>query len=140
LGHDFVEIAADGTEIRPLASNEYATVVHCTLGGGEVDVPTYNVGIDEIWYFVSGEGEFWGRAGSGPDSEPVKVKTGTAVTIPPHVEFQIRSTSPEPLSFICITTPPWPGIQANIVIEKGKWPQTVPPGPHGPVAGSIGRQ
>src|SRR5690349_8386087 len=109
LSRDYVEIAADGTEIRPMPSNEHATLVHCTLGGSETDVPTYNVGIDEVWHFTSGTGLLWRKDRFSSESTIEEVTTGTTVTIPRDVEFQLRSTSPEPCCFICITTPPWPG-------------------------------
>ena len=56
--------AADGSWIQPLCRFEMASVVHCRLAREQVSNVTYNIGIDEIWFFTSGSGELWRESGS----------------------------------------------------------------------------
>ncbi len=39
----------------------------------------------------------------------MSVKSRISLTIPLRTEFQFRNTHAEPLKFIIITIPPWPG-------------------------------
>jgi mannose-6-phosphate isomerase-like protein (cupin superfamily) len=96
-------IAEDGSEIRQLFATSHASVVHCTLPAGRTSFTTMNVGTEEMWYFLSGRGELW-RAGK---EEPTPVEPNVAVTIPADVQFQFRSLSDEPLTFLCVTMPKW---------------------------------
>ncbi len=41
--------------------------------------------------------------------ETVPVAPGVALTVPLGTRFQFRNTGPEPLEFIIVTMPPWPG-------------------------------
>ena len=126
LGKERNEIANDGMEIRLLLRNDLASVVHCYLGAGETGRPTYNSGINEIWYFTAGQGELWRqhREPLGPATVDV-VAAGTCVTIPDGVAFQLRNTGEQNLTFLCITTPPWSSPEQNQLLSTGRWPTTL---------------
>ena len=114
--HD--DIAADGSQIRVLLAMGGGSTVHCTLPSDAGSPPgvsfsTVNVGIDEIWYFLEGQGEIWRK--NEEESETVAVSRGVCLTIPAGTVFQFRNTGSEPLEFLCITMPPWrPGTNARV--------------------------
>jgi mannose-6-phosphate isomerase-like protein (cupin superfamily) len=118
LPEKYDDIAADGSEIRLLLATEKASLVHCTLSPMRTSAATRNEKIDEIWYFIGGQGEIWFREerdkGDGTTKE---VRPGTCLTIPADVRFQFRATGEDPLTFLCVTMPPWPGKHANVEVE-----------------------
>jgi mannose-6-phosphate isomerase-like protein (cupin superfamily) len=77
--------------------------------------------VQEIWYFLAGEGEVW-RQGPEGDERTVRVGPGSALTIPLGCCFQFRNTGSGELRFLCVTTPPWPGeAEAMVEPEAGPW-------------------
>jgi mannose-6-phosphate isomerase-like protein (cupin superfamily) len=116
-------IAADGSEIRFLLAMGGGSTVHCTLRPDAGSPPgvsfsTVNVGIDEIWYFLEGQGQIWRKNDEGDDIKDVS--PGVCLTIPANTVFQFRNTGRGPLAFLCITMPPWrPG--TNIKVDDCKW-------------------
>lgn len=103
LPDEFV-FAPDGSEIRVLAGS----VAHCTLPVGAVSQAVAHKTVEEIWYFLEGEGEVYRQQG---DDEPVitRVTANSALTIPLGTRFQFRNTGNVPLRFVITTMPPWPG-------------------------------
>ncbi len=119
LRHAPDAIAPDGSEIRPLASTERASMVHCTLPPGGVSLAVRHRTVEEIWFFLEGSGEVWRKRG---DEETVRaVGLGISLTIPPGAEFQFRNTGELPLQFIIASMPPWPGFD-EAVLAPGFWP------------------
>ena len=102
-------IAPDGSKIRLLGEVTRSSFAHCTLPAGGVSKAVRHKTIEEIWYFLSGEGEVW-RALDG-EEECVSVAAGTALTIPTGAHFQFRTRGDAPLTFVMATMPPWPGEQ-----------------------------
>ena len=100
-------LAPDGSEIRLLLALPGGSAVHCTLPSGGVSLAVTHRTVEEIWYFLSGQGQVWRKAGD--DEETVEVVPGTCLTIPLGTHFQFRTTSAEPLCFLITTMPPWPG-------------------------------
>ena len=84
---------------------------------GDLEIDAHHT-VEEIWYFLAGQGELW-RKQNGR-SEIVDVKPGTAITIPVGTHFQFRSHGPEPLAAVAITMPPWPGEGEAYEVE-GTW-------------------
>ena len=119
IGADVDVIAPDGSEIRLLAQTARASVVHCTLPPGSVSKAVRHRTIEEIWYFLSGDGEVW-RAMDG-ETQCTTVRAGTALTIPTGAHFQFRSTGDVPLQFVIATMPPWPG-EDEAVRVPDYWP------------------
>ena len=120
-------IAPDGSEVRVLLALEGGSFAHFQLAPGETSVAAANATRDEIWYFVTGEGEMW--RGSALDAgDTVEVGTGTCITIPARTHFQFRSTGDEPLAAVAVTMPPWPE-EGDAYLVAGPWEATVGAGP-----------
>jgi mannose-6-phosphate isomerase-like protein (cupin superfamily) len=117
-------IAADGSQVRVLLAMKGASTVHCTLPADAGSPPgvsnaTVNVGLDEIWYFLEGEGEVWRK--NEEASETVPVGPGVCLTIPAGTIFQFRNTGRGPLTFLCVTMPPWKD-GSNAQVDEYRWP------------------
>lgn len=100
-------IAPDGSEVRLLAAGSRVSSVHCTLPPGQTSLAVAHKSVEEIWYFLDGQGEVWRRLG-----DRVEVTTavrGLSLTIPAGAHFQFRNTGAVPLRFLCVTVPAWPG-------------------------------
>lgn len=117
--HDY--LAPDGSEIRLLTQMNGGGLCHCTLPVGAVSSPVYHKTVEEIWYFLSGEGEVWRR--SATEENVVAVRSGTSVSIPRGTAFQFRNTGDVPLLFIDVTIPLFPGPEEAVATD-GHWPTT----------------
>ena len=124
-GHPDV-VAPDGSDVRVLLGVDGGTMAHFELGQSETSVAVAHRTVDEIWYFLHGQGEMWRRFGD--HEEVVTVEAGVCVTIPRGTAFQVRSFAEGPLAAIGVTMPPWPGAGEAMVVE-GRWPPTVSSGP-----------
>jgi mannose-6-phosphate isomerase-like protein (cupin superfamily) len=115
-------LAPDGSEIRLLVAHAGCSMVEVSLPAGGVSIPVRHRTVQEIWYFLDGEGEVWRQSPEG-EALTVRVTAGSALTIPLGCRFQFRNTGADELRFLCITTPPWPGEQEAIVEPNlGAWP------------------
>jgi mannose-6-phosphate isomerase-like protein (cupin superfamily) len=99
--------APDGSEIRLLPATGRASMVHCTLPPGKVSLAVTHRTVEEIWYFLEGQGEVWRKLGAR--EEVVQVSPGVSLTIPLGAHFQFRNSGDTPLRFVLATVPPWPG-------------------------------
>jgi mannose-6-phosphate isomerase-like protein (cupin superfamily) len=117
-------IAPDGSEIRLLVQNGAGSACEVRLPPGGISVPVRHRTVEEIWYFLSGEGEVWRQAPDGT-SCTVTVSPDSALTIPLGCRFQFRNTGAGDLRFLCVTTPPWPG-EHEAIVEPGvgRWAST----------------
>ncbi len=107
LSENYDCLAPDQSEIRLLAATERASTVHCTLLPGKASLAVAHRTVEEIWFFIEGQGEVWRRHGAR--QEVTAVARGVSLTIPTGVHFQFRNTGSAPLRFLCVTVPPWPG-------------------------------
>ncbi len=112
--------APDGSAVRPLLSYPGGSLAHCTLAPGAVSAAVRHELIQEIWYFVAGNGEVWRRDPATGREEAVRAEPGVSLTIPEGVEFQFRNTGAAPLVFLCFTMPAWPGEQVAAIVP-GRW-------------------
>ena len=94
-------------------------MVHCTLPPGAVSLAVAHRTVEELWYVLTGAGELW-RAQGGAE-EVVPMLPGTAHAIPLGARFQFRNPGPEPLTFVIVTMPPWPGMDEAVRVED-HWP------------------
>ena len=100
-------LAPDMSEIRLLPTVIGGGMVHCTLPAGAVSLAHAHNTIEEIWFFLEGEGEVWRKQ---DEEERVDAAyPGVGLTIPTGTHFQFRNTGAGPLRFLIATTPPWPG-------------------------------
>jgi mannose-6-phosphate isomerase-like protein (cupin superfamily) len=106
-------LAPDGSEIRLLVELRGGGLCHCKLPEGKVSAAVYHKTVEELWYFLSGEGEVWRKH---TDKE-------VSVSVPVGTAFQFRNTGRSPLCFVITTMPPWPG-EDEAVPTDGKWKVT----------------
>jgi len=111
-----------GAEIRYLLEGDTGNMIHSTVPPGQVNRATVHATVSEFWHVLSGAGEIWRRDGNG--EEVTVLESGISVDVPVGTAFQYRCTGAEPLRFLCITMPPWPGDHEATVIA-GPWVPTV---------------
>jgi mannose-6-phosphate isomerase-like protein (cupin superfamily) len=112
-------IAPDGSAVRVLLALEGGSFAHFELPAGGTSRPVRHRTVEEIWYFVDGQGEMWRKLGDS--EEIVAVERGVCVTIPVGTSFQFRALGAEPLSAVGVTMPPWPGEDEAYQVA-GAWP------------------
>ena len=100
-------VAPDGSEVRVLCAGMRGSMAHFSLPGGQVSRAVAHRGIEEVWYFLAGQGRFWRRQGA--DEEIIEVSEGVSLTIPPGTHFQFRNDGDEALTAVGVSMPPWPG-------------------------------
>ena len=113
-------IAPDGSQVyyRVLDADR-ASLVEIALLPGGVSRPVRHRTVEEIWYFLAGSGEVWTRSPDGADESVRAVNPGDVAVIRAGWHFQFRATSAEELRFLCYTTPPWPGDDEAVPVERG---------------------
>ncbi|TET67944.1 MAG: cupin domain-containing protein [Candidatus Aminicenantes bacterium] len=112
------DIAPDGSEIRLLCSTQKGGLCHCTLPVGMTSRAVRHQTVEEIWFFIEGEGQVWQKLGD--QEESVDVHPGISLTIPVGTHFQFRNTGENPLRFAIVTMLPWPGEEEAIRV-KDHW-------------------
>ena len=120
IDHEY--IAPDGAEIRLLLRNTHGGICHCNLRNGKVSHAVQHKTVSEFWHILSGKGEIWRKNGDEESITPLHA--GITIDIPVGTVFQYRSTDND-LTFICVTTPPWPGDDESFYVEKSPWIATV---------------
>lgn len=111
-------IAPDGAETRMLAQGVRGSLSDYFLPPGRIGPATYHQTVEELWYFTGGIGQLWLRR---KDSVEIReVRLGMAVFIEVGTHFQLRALGPQPLRFVIVTMPPWPGYDESVNIE-GHW-------------------
>ena len=112
-------LAPDGPEISKLLRVTKGNLVQGSLPTGGVSSAVRHRTVEEIWYFLSGEGEVW-RKPAGKRGRVAKVMQGTSIAIPTGTSFQFRNTGNKALRFVIVKMPPWPGKHEALKTE-GKW-------------------
>jgi mannose-6-phosphate isomerase-like protein (cupin superfamily) len=74
------ELAPDKSQIRPLLSVKGGGLAHCLLPPKRVSLAVRHKPVEEIWYFIQGQGQVWRK--QGDRAEVVDVGPGTYLTIP----------------------------------------------------------
>jgi mannose-6-phosphate isomerase-like protein (cupin superfamily) len=118
-------IAPDGSEIRFIIDVNHGTtrasLCEVRLAPGAISKPVRHKTVEEIWYFTSGEGFVW-RCPPGTESttsQTIRVGPGDALVIPTGWSFQFKASASGELRFLCYTSPPWPGAEEAVAIERG---------------------
>ena len=110
--------APDGSDVRLLLSLARGSMAHFSLDPGKTSRSVQHRTVDEIWFFVTGEGEMWRKQGN--HEAFVMVRSGTCITIPVGTQFQFRSFGNIPLTAVGITMQPWPG-DSEPMFPSGVW-------------------
>jgi mannose-6-phosphate isomerase-like protein (cupin superfamily) len=121
LTAEYDYLAPGGSEIRLLPGVNGGGLAHCTLPPGCVSAAVSHRSVEEIWYFVRGQGQVWRK--QAEYEQVVDVRPGLSLTMPVGTHFQFRNTGHEPLTFIIATMPPWPGDQEAVRVQD-YWPVT----------------
>jgi mannose-6-phosphate isomerase-like protein (cupin superfamily) len=112
-----------GAEIRYLIESQTGGLIHSTVPPGQVNRATVHATVGEFWHVLSGQGQIWRQDDTGEETTPLT--PGVSIDIPVGTAFQYRCTGPDPLQFLCITMPRWPGDHEATVLE-GPWQPTAP--------------
>jgi mannose-6-phosphate isomerase-like protein (cupin superfamily) len=120
-------VAPDGSDVRVLLQTQGGSLAHFELAAGQTSVAVRHRSVEEIWYFLRGQGEMWRE--SGDHEQVVSVSAGVCVTIPLGTSFQFRAGGDESLAAVGATIPPWPG-EDEALIVSGPWEPTVRPSTH----------
>lgn len=114
-----------GAEVRYLMGGATGDMIHSTVPPGQVNRATVHATVSELWYVLAGAGRIWRRDG---DAEEITDLTpGVSIDIPVGTAFQYRCDGTEPLQFICVTMPPWPG-HHEATFVAGPWEPDAPEG------------
>ena len=111
-------IAPNGFNMRVLLKLTSGNMAHFELLPGQTSRAIAHRKVDEIWYFLQGEGKLWRKLDD--QEEIVHVKAGVCVTIPVGTYFQVRALGNQPLVAVGVMTPPWPG-DAEVYYVSGAW-------------------
>jgi mannose-6-phosphate isomerase-like protein (cupin superfamily) len=112
-------IAPDGSAVRILLQLAGGSMAHFELPPGQTSQAVAHRTVEELWYFVRGQGEMWRKLGE--IEEVVAVGPGVAISLPRGTHFQFRALGPEPLAAVGVTMPPWPG-ESEAYTVPGPWP------------------
>jgi mannose-6-phosphate isomerase-like protein (cupin superfamily) len=93
-------------------------LAHCTLPPKGISLAVKHKTVEEIWYFIQGQGQVWRKLEN--QEEVVEVCPCICLTIPTGTHFQFRNTGQDTLCFIIATMPQWPGKQEAVRV-KGVW-------------------
>jgi mannose-6-phosphate isomerase-like protein (cupin superfamily) len=118
---DYDVLAPDKSEVRLLATIGRGSMAHFRLGPGLVSHAVRHRSVEEVWFFTGGRGRMWRKLGDA--EEVTEVHPGMSIAIPVGASFQFRCDGDEPLEFVGVTMPPWPGADEAVPAE-GKWPAT----------------
>ena len=110
--------APDGSDVRILLSLQNGSMAHFELATDGTSRAVAHKSVEEIWYFLGGEGEMWRKLDEY--EEIVRVSAGVCITIPVGTYFQFRSLGKDSLKAVAITMPPWPG-EDDAYFVSGKW-------------------
>jgi mannose-6-phosphate isomerase-like protein (cupin superfamily) len=114
-----------GAEIRLLVDGETGSMIHSTVPPGQINRATVHATTSEFWHVLSGRGRIWRRDATGENT--TVLEPGVSIDFPVGTAFQYRCDGPEPLTFICVGMPRWPGASEATIIE-GPWEPDAPEG------------
>lgn len=107
-----------GADIRFIMDGTTGNMIHSTVPPGQINRATIHTTVSEFWFILEGEGEIWRQDGNEERITPLR--PGVSVDIPVGTAFQYRNVGGQPLKFICVTMPPWPGDHEATCVE-GTW-------------------
>jgi mannose-6-phosphate isomerase-like protein (cupin superfamily) len=110
--------APDGSLVRTLLTTVGGSMAQFELPSGMTSYAVEHRTVYEIWYFLSGEGEFWRK--QNQREEIVRVDAEICITIPVGTQFQFRTIGQKALVAVAVTMPPWPG-DSEVIPREGIW-------------------
>jgi len=144
---DVAITAPDGSAVRLLLDGRHGatrcSMVEVSIPAGAVSRPVRHRTVEEVWYIIAGRGRVWRCLPDLPATEvaPVAVAAGDAIVIPTGWAFQFAADGNDNsaddagagaggLRFICVTMPPWPGMDEAEILPPasgGLGCPTLPP-------------
>ncbi|MEO1115110.1 MAG: cupin domain-containing protein [Pseudomonadota bacterium] len=122
LAESFDAKSPAGADIRFLMDGPTGNMIHSTVPAGQINRATRHKSVSEFWFVLGGRGQIW--RSDGENSTTVDLVPGVSIDIPVGTAFQYRSDATVPLTFICISMPPWPGDDEAEYVD-GVWAATV---------------
>lgn len=125
--------APDGSQVHLLIDRRHGatrcSVVEVVLPAGAISRAVRHRMVEEVWYVLDGSGAVWRCP---PDAVPqevaaVAVAPGDALAIPVGWAFQFRADADAALRFLCVTMPPWPGMDEAEPMPDGVLGEPTPP-------------
>lgn len=110
-----------GADIRFIMDGPTGNMIHSTVPAGQINRATIHATVSEFWHITGGSGAIWRRDATGEQITPLRA--GTSIDIPVGTAFQYRADDNTPLTFVCITMPPWPGDHEATHLD-GPWMPT----------------
>lgn len=107
-----VEIAPDGSRVRPLVRFDAASMAHFQLSPDEMSSAVRHRHVRELWFVIAGGGAIW-REGLGETA----LEPGTALAIEAGVGFQFRAGG-DGLEIVATTVPAWPGDDEAVPVDE----------------------
>ncbi len=111
-----------GADIRFIMDGATGNMIHSTVPPGQINRATVHATVSEFWHVLEGEGEIWRR--DVTEAKITSLVPGVSIDIPVGTAFQYRNVGTQPLKFICITMPPWPGDHEASHLD-GVWQPTL---------------
>ncbi|CAF3660895.1 unnamed protein product [Rotaria sp. Silwood1] len=111
-------VAPDGSLVRTLLTTIGGSMAQFELPPRMTSHAVEHRTVYEIWYFLSGQGEFWRK--QNEREEIVIVDADICITIPVGTQFQFRTIGQKSLVAVAITMPPWPG-DSEVIPREGIW-------------------
>lgn len=96
-----------GADIRFIMDGPTGNMIHSSVPAGQINKATRHRTVSEFWHVLKGAGQIW--RSDGVEERITDLEPGVSIDIPVGTAFQYRNTGNEPLEFICISMPPWPG-------------------------------
>ena len=115
-------IAPDGAEVRVLCGLSRGGLAVSSLRPHAVSKAVAHRTVEEIWYVLSGRGRIWRKLGQQEAIDEIAAEL--SLSLPTGTHFQFRCDSPEPLTVLGATMPPWPGEDEAYLVE-GVWEATL---------------
>jgi len=116
------EDAPDGSRVSVLLRLDTLSTVHVLLPAGQISRAVAHRSVSEVWYVTQGSGQMWRELNGHEDY--LTLKPGVCLSLPVGARFQFRAAPDQALSALCITTPPWPGVD-EAMPASGPWVPSV---------------